>query len=32
MEFGKNDNDSKYIYFDSDDDFYKFCVILKKYY
>ena len=27
MEFGKNDNDSKYIYFDSDDDFYKFCVV-----
>ena len=27
MEFGKNDNDSKYMYFDSDDDFYKFCVV-----
>lgn len=27
MEFGKNENDSKYIYFDSDDDFYKFCVV-----
>lgn len=27
MEFEKNDNELKYIYFDSDDDFYKFCVV-----